>query len=141
MNDNKIPSFQKDHDKILPGLYESGKDKELTVFELRFIKPNSGRYIGSAAMHSIEHILAVLLRNSHRGGDIVYFGPMGCRTGFYLITRNIDIESLKKLLIECCSKAQNMDSVPGATRKECGNYKEHNLTAAKKHLNNFIRHI
>ncbi|MDD4003193.1 MAG: S-ribosylhomocysteine lyase, partial [Clostridia bacterium] len=94
-----------------------------------------------AAMHSIEHILAVLLRNSQRGGDIVYFGPMGCRTGFYLITRNLDIESLKKLLIECGKKAQSLDSVPGASRKECGNYKEHNLAAAKKHISSFLRHI
>lgn len=136
---NKIPSFEKDHNKIVPGLYISNTDKELTVFELRFKRPNSGRYIGNAAMHSIEHIIAVILRNSHRGGDIVYFGPMGCRTGFYLITRNIDLNQAKELLLFCSQKAEGFNEVPGSQKKECGNYKEHNLSAAKKHINNFAK--
>lgn len=141
MEKYNVTSFKKDHDKIGPGLAESERNADLTVYELRFIKPNSGRYISSAAMHSIEHIVAALIRQLHTPQDIVYFGPMGCRTGFYIITRNVDIINLRELLIKCNELAQKLETVPGASQKECGNYKEHNLAAAKKHLNSYVKTI
>jgi S-ribosylhomocysteine lyase len=141
MEKYKVASFEKDHDKIMPRLAEGEKNGDLTVYELRFIRPNSGRYISNAAMHSIEHIVAALIRQLHAPQDIVYFGPMGCRTGFYIITRNIDINRLRELLVKCNELAQKLGAVPGASKKECGNYKEHNLAAAKKYLRNFVKTI
>ena len=136
---DKIPSFNKNHDIINPGFYLSTTDRDLTTFDLRFIKPNCGKYISNAAMHSIEHILATILRNSSYKDSIVYFGPMGCRTGFYLITRDLDFDTVKNLLIKCIKDALEIKAVPGAERKECGNYKEHNLSAAKMHLKKYLK--
>jgi len=138
---DKIPSFNKNHDIINPGFYLSTTDRDLTTFDLRFIKPNCGKYISNAAMHSIEHILATILRNSSYKDSIVYFGPMGCRTGFYLITRDLDFDTVKNLVIKCIKDALEITTVPGAERKECGNYKEHNLSAAKMHLKKYLRYL
>jgi S-ribosylhomocysteine lyase len=135
---NKIPSFEKDHTTMTAGFHVSMQDKGITTFDLRFIKPNCGRYMSPAVMHSIEHILATLLRNSAYKENIVYFGPMGCRTGFYLLTRDLPIQTAKELVTDCINKAADLKEVPGATIQECGNYKEHNLTAAKKHLKKYL---
>ena len=81
----KIASFQKDHDKLQPGLYAQTDKNLITTFDLRFKKPNAGDYITPKALHTIEHLLATVLRNSEKKNDIVYFGPMGCRTGVYLL--------------------------------------------------------
>lgn len=120
------------------GFSVSMTDKDITTFDLRFIKPNCGRYMSYAAVHSIEHLLATVLRNSSYKNNIIYFGPMGCRTGFYLLTRDLSFDTVKKLLIESLITAQNFDSVPGSSEKECGNYKEHNLSSAKKYLKKYL---
>ncbi len=138
---DKIPSFNKDHINMNPGFSVSQTDKDITVFDLRFVKPNCGKYISPAAMHSIEHILATLLRNSRYKNNIVYFGPMGCRTGFYLLTRELTAQTVKELVMECIDKAEELDSVPGASEKECGNYKEHNLPAALGHMRRYSKLI
>lgn len=135
---DRIPSFDKNHIEMQTGFSVSMTDSGITTFDLRFIKPNSGRYISCRAMHSIEHILATLLRNSVYKDKIIYFGPMGCRTGFYLLTRDLSFDIVKALLINCLEKAAELDIVPGASEKECGNYKEHSLSAAKKHMADYL---
>ena len=129
-----IPSFQKDHDKLQKGLYAMTDANGITTFDLRFKTPNVGDYITPNALHTIEHLLATVLRNGRCGDKIVYFGPMGCRTGFYLLTVRLSREEVLALLKESIPAALAMDTVPGSTRKECGNYLEHDPEGAKKEL-------
>lgn len=129
-----IPSFQKDHDKLQKGLYAMTDANGITTFDLRFKTPNAGDYITPKALHTIEHLLATVLRNGRCGDKIVYFGPMGCRTGFYLLTVRLSREEVLALLKESIPAALAMDTVPGSTRKECGNYLEHDPEGAKKEL-------
>lgn len=129
-----IPSFQKDHDKLQKGLYAMTDANSITTFDLRFKTPNAGDYITPKALHTIEHLLATVLRNGRCGDKIVYFGPMGCRTGFYLLTVRLSREEVLALLKESIPAALAMDTVPGSTRKECGNYLEHDPEGAKKEL-------
>ena len=129
-----IPSFQKDHDKLQKGLYAMTDANGITTFDLRFKTPNAGDYITPKALHTIEHLLATVLRNGRCGDKIVYFGPMGCRTGFYLLTVQLSREEVLALLKESIPVALAMDTVPGSTRKECGNYLEHDPEGAKKEL-------
>lgn len=129
---DKISSFKKDHDKLMPGFYLSGTANNVSTFDLRFKKPNVGDFIEQGALHSIEHIMATLLRNSEYKDDIVYFGPMGCRTGFYLLTVRLDEDTARRLTEKCLGMVKDMDYVPGAQKAECGNYLEHDLDGAKK---------
>ena len=129
-----IPSFQKDHDKLQKGLYAMTDANGITTFDLRFKTPNAGDYITPKALHTIEHLLATVLRNGRCGDKIVYFGPMGCRTGFYLLTVQLSREEVLALLKESIPAALAMDTVPGSTHKECGNYLEHDPEGAKKEL-------
>ncbi len=133
----KIPSFEKDHDALQPGLHARTDANQITTFDLRFKKPNAGDYISPAALHTIEHLLATTLRNLG-GDDIVYFGPMGCRTGFYLLTMRKTYNEVKELIKQGILAALALDEIPGATRKECGNYLDHDLPAAKAELENYL---
>ena len=117
----KIASFQKDHDKLQPGLYAQTDKNLITTFDLRFKKPNAGDYITPKALHTIEHLLATVLRNSEKKDGIVYFGPMGCRTGFYLLPVRLCFEELLALLKESIKKALALEGAPGGQRDECGN--------------------
>ena len=128
----KIASFQKDHDKLQPGLYAQTDKNQITTFDLRFKKPNAGDYITPKALHTIEHLLATVLRNSDKKDDIVYFGPMGCRTGFYLLTYGIADGDVLPMLRSAFAEALNFSEVPGSRREECGNYLEHDLEGAKR---------
>ena len=128
---DKIPSFLKNHDVLESGLHLCGTAHGVTTWDLRFKKPNGGDYIDIAAMHTIEHLIATIVRNSKYKDDIIYFGPMGCRTGFYLLTVNLNYDEVKALLIESLALAQTFDEVPGNKREECGNYLEHDLQGAK----------
>ncbi len=130
----KIPSFQKDHDNLKKGLYAQTDANGITAFDLRFKTPNAGDYITPKALHTVEHLMATVLRNGPEKGNIVYFGPMGCRTGFYLLTVRLSYAQVLALLKESIPQALAMDSVPGSTRKECGNFLEHDLPGAKKEL-------
>lgn len=134
----KIPSFSKDHNKIDTGLYFCNELHGVSTWDLRFKKPNGGDYLAPAAMHTIEHLLATVLRNSENADDIIYFGPMGCRTGFYLLTVNLDMERLLPLLKESFEAALRFDEVPGNRREECGNYKEHDLDGAKNECKKYL---
>lgn len=128
----RIPSFSKNHDLLEPGLYESGVSHGVTTWDLRFKKPNAGDYIEQKALHTIEHICATILRNGEHGDNIIYFGPMGCRTGFYLLTCGLTREQVLAMLKDCFERAQGFDEIPGSRREECGNYLEHDLEGAIK---------
>lgn len=135
----RITSFSVDHDFIEPGIYISRIDGDVTTYDMRTRKPNSGDFMDNVTMHSVEHMFATYVRNSAIGGDIIYFGPMGCRTGFYLLVRNADntavLATVKEVLTRIADEATDMF---GATRKECGNYKELSLDAAKTEARRYL---
>ncbi len=136
---DRIPSFSKNHDTLETGLHVSMKMHGVTTWDLRFKKPNAGDYISPKALHTVEHLLATTLRNSEHKNDIIYFGPMGCRTGFYLLTVNLEREEVIPLLKECILFALSLGEVPGNRREECGNYLEHDLGGAKKELADYLK--
>ena len=131
---DRIPSFSKNHDTLTQGLHESMQMQGVTTWDLRFKRPNAGDYITPAALHTIEHLLATSLRNSDEKEDVIYFGPMGCRTGFYLLTVNLDRQQVKALVKDSIDAALELREVPGSKREECGNYLEHDLAGAIEEL-------
>jgi len=135
----KIKSFQKNHDTMQPGFSLSNEQHGVKTFDLRFKKPNCGDFIEVAAMHSIEHLLATILRNGEHKDDVIYFGPMGCRTGFYLLTVNLNEYQVKCLLIDSLKKVREFDFVPGAEKIECGNYLQHDLNGAKEECKKYLQ--
>lgn len=134
----KISSFTIDHNVLKKGFYLSRIDKNVYTYDLRFKEPNKGDYLHTAAMHTIEHLFATVVRNSEYKDKVVYFGPMGCRTGFYLLLFDTDKENALKLTVECVEKCLLLDSIPGNKKIECGNYRSHNLNAAKAELKKYL---
>ena len=133
----KITSFTIDHIKLQPGLYVSRKDRvgkeTVTTFDLRLTSPNEEPVMNTAEVHTIEHLAATYLRNEPRWKDkVLYFGPMGCRTGFYLLLAgDYDSAGVKDLVYECfCFIRDYRGEVPGASAKDCGNYLDMNLPMA-----------
>ena len=129
----KIASFQVDHDRLMPGLYVSRIDGDVITYDLRFIKPNTPPFLEPAVMHTVEHLVATFVRNSEFRGEIVYFGPMGCRTGFYLLTRDTVSrgQTLELLRQALAFTAGFTGEIPGTKPAECGNYREHDLPGAR----------
>ena len=128
----RIASFQVDHRKIDVGMYISRVDGDIVTYDIRMVKPNGGVYLETPSMHTIEHLFATFARNSEFGKGIVYVGPMGCRTGFYLLTRGMSHEAAIKLVRDAYKFISEFDDrIPGCSEEECGNYKEHSLTKAK----------
>ena len=137
MQVEKIASFTVDHIKLLPGLYVSRKDKvgaeTVTTFDLRLTKPNEEPVMNTAEVHAIEHLGATYLRNEPTWKDkVLYFGPMGCRTGFYLLLAgDYSSREVLPLVTECFRFIRDYrDAVPGASPKDCGNYLDMNLPMA-----------
>ena len=128
----RIASFSVDHDKIKKGIYISRIDGDIITYDMRTRVPNMGDYMSNITMHSVEHMFATYVRNSDIGKNVIYFGPMGCRTGFYLLVRDTEpavvADAVKSVLSLICHHDGEMF---GATRKECGNYRELDLSAAK----------
>ena len=121
----RIASFTVDHNKLVPGLYYSRRDGSVITFDLRFKKPNTGDLLTNAEMHSAEHLIATLLRNSRAKEAVVYFGPMGCQTGFYFLFDSalLSVSDAVELLKEVFTAAANYTGeMPGASAVECGNY-------------------
>ena len=138
----RIDSFNVNHNTLMPGIYISRRDGDITTYDLRFKVPNSGDYLQNAAMHTIEHIMATYLRNGSHKNDIIYFGPMGCRTGFYLLVRNMDVEEVISAVREGLRFISDFDGpIPGVSKIECGNYLEHNLGEAKRECFEMLNHI
>ena len=128
----RIASFSVDHDFIEKGIYISRIDGDIITYDMRTRKPNCGDYMDSVTMHSMEHMFATYIRNSDIGKNVIYFGPMGCRTGFYLLVRNETPDTvLKEVLIALDKVAEHDGEMFGGTRKECGNYLELDLSKAK----------
>ena len=148
----KIASFTIDHLKIVTGVYVSRKDtigKEvITTFDLRMTSPNDEPVMNTAEVHTIEHLAATFLRNHPVYGDkTIYFGPMGCRTGFYLLLAgDLTSKEIVPLMIEMFEFIRDFkDEVPGASPKDCGNYLDMNLPMAnylaKRYLDNVLYNI
>ena len=121
----RIASFTVDHTTLLPGLYLSRRDGDVITFDLRFKKPNTGDLLSNSEMHSTEHLIATLLRNSAEKDAVIYFGPMGCQTGFYFLFDNrlLSCEGAIDLLKEVFAAAADFEGeMPGKSPAECGNY-------------------
>lgn len=131
----KIQSFRVDHTKIGAGIYVSRIDGDITTYDMRFKRPNMGDYLDNLEMHSLEHMFATYVRNSSIKNDVIYFGPMGCRTGFYLLVRNADnsvvLEVTKQVLAQIIDHDEKIGMF-GASEIECGNFRELSLASAKK---------
>ena len=128
----RIQSFCVDHDYITEGIYISRIDGDITTYDMRTRIPNGGDYMDDLTIHSLEHMFATYIRNSEIGGSVIYFGPMGCRTGFYLLVRDVEPAEVTKQVILALERIAAHDGeMFGATRKECGNYRELSLDAAK----------
>ncbi|MBP5303995.1 MAG: S-ribosylhomocysteine lyase [Clostridia bacterium] len=129
----QLQSFQIDHTILSPGMYVSRVDGDVVTYDLRFIRPNTPPYLPNDVMHTIEHLFATFVRSSAYEKYIVYFGPMGCRTGFYFLTSKMTHEQVIALTKEALSFIADFEgTIPGTTAKECGNYLEHNLQGAKE---------
>ena len=128
----RIASFSVDHDKITKGIYISRIDGDVITYDMRTRVPNAGDYMSNITMHSVEHMFATYVRNSRIGQDVIYFGPMGCRTGFYLLVRNTAPETVAEVVKDVLKQICDHDGAMfGATRKECGNYLELDVEAAR----------
>ena len=143
----KIESFTINHLNLYPGLYVSRRDKKqdviVTTFDMRMATPNQEPVLDVPAIHTIEHLGATFLRNSNQSENIIYFGPMGCRTGFYLVMFGL-LESIDiyDLIISLCDFIINFEGeIPGATPIECGNYSEQNLSMAKYYINKYKKEL
>ncbi len=143
----KIASFTVNHLNLLPGLYLSRRDRRdgvcVSTFDLRMTAPNREPVMDMPAVHTIEHLGATYLRNSRRKDDIIYFGPMGCRTGFYLVVFG-DCESsdVLGLVYDMCSFILDYSGdIPGAKPEECGNYSEQNLAMAKYYISRYLTEL
>ncbi|MBO5104117.1 MAG: S-ribosylhomocysteine lyase [Ruminococcus sp.] len=129
----KIASFQVDHTKFGVGMYISRIDDDVVTYDIRMVKPNGGVYISNPSLHTIEHIFATYARSSAFGKNIIYVGPMGCRTGFYLLTRGMSHSDAINLVRDAYKYISEFEGeIPGYSPIECGNYLEHDLESAKK---------
>ena len=130
----RIASFTVDHNQLVPGLYYSRRDGDIVTFDLRFKKPNTGDLLSNSEMHSVEHLIATLLRNSEDKAAVIYFGPMGCQTGFYFLFDNrlLSLEGAIELLQEVFTAAASFEGeMPGKSPIECGNYVNLDVDAGK----------
>lgn len=139
-NLTRIASFSVNHDYINEGIYVSRTDGDITTYDLRTRKPNMDEYMDNLTMHSVEHMLATYLRNSEIGDSIIYFGPMGCQTGFYLLVRSAPCSKVLEVLIKSLENVINhKGEMVGAKREECGNYKNLSLDAAKRECARYLK--
>lgn len=128
-----IASFTVNHDKLEKGMYVSRIDGDVVTYDIRMKKPNCGDYLTDKGLHTIEHLFATYARNSSLTDSVIYVGPMGCRTGFYLLLRDAVSRTEALGLVRDSMRfiADFSGEIPGSKRWECGNYREHDLAAAK----------
>lgn len=129
----KIASFTINHDTLTKGMYVSRIDGDVVTYDVRMKKPNGGDYFTMSAAHTLEHLFATYARNSKWGSEVVYVGPMGCRTGFYLLLRDsVPYADAIALVQESMAFARDYEGeIPGGKKEECGNYLDHDLAGAK----------
>lgn len=139
---NKIASFTVDHRYIREWIYVSRIDGDITTYDVRMRKPNTGEVMSNALMHSFEHLFATFMRNGKISDDVIYVGPMGCQTGFYLLVRNADhkevLDEVKRVLGEIAAYKGEM---PGASEIECGNYRNLDCALAAKEAAEYLEKI
>ncbi|MBQ4617477.1 MAG: S-ribosylhomocysteine lyase [Clostridia bacterium] len=135
----RIASFEVDHTVLTEGMYLSRQDGDVTTWDVRFVRPNTPPFLEMPAVHTIEHLVATYVRNSAFADRIVYFGPMGCRTGFYFLTRDMtDAESLDLMREALTFTAAFEGDIPGVSAVECGNWLEHDLEKAKDYAASMV---
>ena len=136
----RIASFSVNHDYITPGIYVSRIDGDVTTYDLRTRKPNSDDYMDNLTMHSVEHLFATLVRNSAIKDSVIYFGPMGCQTGFYLLVADdVTPEKVYETTVEVLKKTvAHEGEVFGNSAIECGNYRTLDLGAAINEASRYL---
>ena len=136
-----IASFTVNHDILEKGMYVSRVDGDVVTYDLRMKKPNGGDYLPNGAMHSFEHLFATYARNTRWADQVVYVGPMGCRTGFYFLLRDaVSRQEALDLVRESFRFIAGFEGeIPGARRQECGNYREHDLPGARAVAEDMLR--
>lgn len=136
---NKIASFTVDHDLLTEGIYVSRIDGDITTYDLRTRVPNAGDYMDNLTMHSVEHMFATYVRASEIGDRVIYFGPMGCQTGFYLLVRDAENGEVLENVKDVLSKIIHHDGeMFGAVKRECGNYLNLDLASAKRECERYL---
>ena len=139
----RIASFCVDHTKLVEGMYTSRVDRDVVTYDIRCCRPNCGHYLENAAIHTVEHLFATFVRNSPLSDHVIYFGPMGCRTGFYFLVSGLSEQDAIRLTQDAFRFiAAYEGAIPGVSAVECGNYLEHDLDGAKKiaaHMNEVLR--
>ncbi|MBQ6018844.1 MAG: S-ribosylhomocysteine lyase [Clostridia bacterium] len=139
---DRIASFSIDHTVLLPGIYTSRIDGDVTTYDLRMRRPNVEPVLTNASIHTIEHLFATYVRNSEFKDKIIYFGPMGCRTGCYFLVRDMDPADAVELTKRAFAFIADYEGgIPGATAAECGNYREHSLPEAKADAARYLGEI
>ena len=135
----RIASFSVDHDLISEGIYVSRIDGDIVTYDMRTRVPNMGDYMDNLTMHSTEHMFATYIRSSAIGSDIIYFGPMGCQTGFYLLVRGRTNAEVLRAVTDTLERIISHEGeMFGQSRKECGNYKNLSLEAAKRECERYL---
>ena len=144
---DRIASFTINHLDLMPGLYVSRRDAKgdcvTTTFDLRITAPNREPVVDTPALHTIEHLAATYLRNSEKKDDVIYFGPMGCRTGFYVIfAGDLESEDIIDVLREAADFVLDYEGeIPGYSPRDCGNYLDNNLTLAKIYMKKYKEEV
>jgi S-ribosylhomocysteine lyase len=135
----KIASFEVNHNLLREGIYVSRIDGDITTFDLRTRIPNAGDYMDNLTMHSLEHMFATYVRSSEIADKVIYFGPMGCQTGFYLLVRDAENGEVLEVVKRTLNRIINHDGdMFGQSAIECGNYKNLDLTAAKVEAKRYL---
>ncbi len=136
---DKIASFSVNHDYIREGIYVSRIDGDITTYDMRTRVPNMGDYMDNITMHSVEHMFATYIRSSKISDSVIYFGPMGCQTGFYLLVRGLDNARVLDAVIDTLKKIISHEGgMFGASRVECGNYRNLSLDVAKLECKRYL---
>lgn len=129
----RIASFSVDHTKLDRGMYTSRVDGDVVTYDIRMKRPNGGDYLENAAMHTMEHLFATYARSSAFSAHVIYVGPMGCRTGFYLLVRSMsEVDVIALVQQSMAFIAAYEGAIPGASEPECGNFREQDLPGAKR---------
>ena len=139
---NKIASFTVDHRRITEGVYISRIDGDIVTYDLRMRKPNTGDLLSNSGIHSLEHMFATVIRNSALSDKVIYFGPMGCQTGVYLLMRNHNhLENLTLIKETLAKIIEYNGEMPGNSEIECGNYKNLDMAVAKVEAEKYLNKI
>jgi S-ribosylhomocysteine lyase len=139
----KIKSFTINHDTLDVGMYLSRVDGDIVTYDIRLFRPNTGYYLSTGSAHTIEHLFATYARNSKWKDQVVYVGPMGCRTGCYLLVRDtVSAQDAIRLVQDSFLFIDSFEGeIPGSKKEECGNYLDHDLSAAKRDIQPFLKRM